>query len=298
MAEKKLKLQLIPSIKKLEISTKAFATGLILGRYKSSFRGKGLEFDTYRSYLPDDDASMIDWKASARSDDILVKQFVEERNVRVFLLIDVSSTMLYGSSEAKLKIVYATELAASLCYAVLKAKDSVGFGLFTDHVLTFSMPSLESQQFYKLCKTLLQPENYGGNCDLGNSLNELFTVLPDKTILIIISDFIGVAGDWQEKLTIAGKKFEVIGLMIRDIYDRTLPAAEINLLVEDPYTDRQVLVNPATTRKDYEKIALQQEAEVIASFRRSKGEMLTLATDKPFLNPLVTFFKIRARKWR
>jgi uncharacterized protein (DUF58 family) len=298
MADKKAKFSLIPNIKKLEINTRLFATGTFIGNYRSSFKGKGVEFDSYRSYMPDDDANMIDWKATARSDDVLVKQFVEERNLRVFLLVDVSSSMLYGSSEGKLKIIYAAELAASLCYAILRAKDSVGYGLFSDRVINFSMPSLESNQFYRFCSTLVDTNNYGGGYDLEVALGELFGILPDRTVLVIISDFIGLMGNWEQKLTIAGKKFEVIGIMLRDVFDRTLPSDEINLLVEDPYSAQQVLVNPVTMKKNYELHSREEEDYIKSAFKRSNGDLLVLQTDKSFVKPLVTFFKLRERKWR
>lgn len=298
MANKRIKMNLIPSIKKLQITTRLFASGTFMGGYKSSFRGKGLEFDSYRSYMPDDDASVIDWKASARSDDVLVKNFVEERNLRVFLLVDVSSSMLYGSSEGKLKVVYAAELAASLCYAILRAKDSVGFGLFSDRLLTFSMPSLESQQFYRFCSSLLNSDYYGGGYNLESALDELFGILPDKTVVMIISDFIGLGGDWEKKLAIASRKFEVLGIMLRDVFDRTLPPDEVNLLVEDPYGEEQVLVNPVTMKKSYELHAREEEDFIKATFKRHKSEMIVLQTDRPFLKPLVTFFKIREKKFR
>jgi len=298
MAVKSLKASLLPSIKKLEISTRGFATGKFVGRYRSSFKGRGLEFDSYRSYTSDDDAVLIDWKASARTNEILVKQFVEERNLNVFLLMDVSASMLYGSSASKLKVLYASELTASLCYAILKAKDSVGYGLFNDHLLTYALPTLESQQFYKLCKSLLNTNYYGGHYNLEAAIEEVLTFLPDKTTLIIISDFIGVSGDWERKLSIAGKKFEIIGIMIRDLYDRTLPTDEINLLVEHPETDEQILVNPTHARRAYELHAREQEEYVKKTFKKSDGDLLVLTTDKPFAKPILTFFKMREMKWR
>lgn len=295
---KKAVFNLVPNIKKLEINTRLFATGSFIGNYRSSFKGKGLEFESYRSYMQDDDANLIDWKASARSDDVLVKQFIEERNLRVFLLVDVSSSMLYGSAEGKLKVIYAAELAASLCYAILRSKDSVGYGIFSDRMINFSMPSMESNQFYRLCSTLLNTNNYGGGYDLESSLDELFGILPDRTVLIIISDFIGLSGNWEQKLTVAGKKFEIIGIMLRDIFDRTLPSDEVNLLVEDPYSEQQVLVNPVVMKKNYELHSREDEEYIKGAFKRSNGDLLVLPTDKPFLKPLVAFFKIRERKWR
>lgn len=298
MANKILKESFLPSIQKLEVFTRGLATGKLIGTYRSSFKGKGLDFEGYRAYAPDDDASLIDWKASVRTNDVLIRLFTEERNLNVFLLMDVNSSMLYGSSANKLKILYAAELSASLCYAILKAKDSIGYGLFNDRLTTYEMPSLEPRQFYKFYNTLLDTKNYGGNYDLSAVLDELIGILPERTIVIIISDFIGVKGDWEEKLGTASKKFEVIGLMVRDLFDRTLPGDEINLLVEHPQSNEQLLINPNDAKRSYELHAREQEEYVSRIFKKNKCDILMLTTDKSFVKPLFGFFKMRERRWR
>jgi len=134
--KKELKLDLSEGIKRLKILTTQIVNTKFVGGYKSVFKGRGLEFKDYRPYTPDDDASTIDWKASVRANKLFVRDFEEERNLNVFFLVDVSSSMVYGSID-KLKIEYVGELTAALSFVVLNAGDSVGFALFSDRIVSF-----------------------------------------------------------------------------------------------------------------------------------------------------------------
>ena len=173
----KLRISLTPALKKLEIFTKKNVSNTFLGSYKSVFRGRGIEFEEYRAHIPSDDASFIDWKASLRANQMLVKEFGEERQLNVFILIDVSSTMFYGST-FKLKNEYAAELAASLCYAVLQADDAVGFALFSDKIVQSSFPAHDPKQLYLLFRALTNEKNYGGSCNFENAIK--FTIIPER----------------------------------------------------------------------------------------------------------------------
>ena len=134
--KKELNLELSESIKRLKIFTNQIVNTSFVGGYKSVFKGHGMEFEDYREYTPNDDASTIDWKASVRSKQLLVREFVEERNLNVFFLIDASSSMVYGSTD-KLKMEYAAEIVATLSYTILQAGDSISFAL------SFLLPDLD-----------------------------------------------------------------------------------------------------------------------------------------------------------
>ena len=125
MKKREIKLDIPSTLKKLRVVTEELVTGGAITGYKSIFKGRGLEFDGYRSYNDNDDAGYIDWKASKRANKLLVKEFVEERTLKVFFLIDVSHTMVFGSSQ-KLKNVYAAEIAVSLAQIILNAGDEIG----------------------------------------------------------------------------------------------------------------------------------------------------------------------------
>ena len=285
------------AIRELEIAIRTLVFTRIIGRYRSIFRGKGLEFDRYTHYTQMDDSSRIDWKASARANELLMKEYVEERDLQIFFLIDVSNSMVFGST-AKLKNEYTVEMVVSLANFIIREGDRVGFALFNDKVVKEKMPSSGGRQLNLLTRTLLDPDIYGGKFDLDNTLKFLIGHLPDTTALIIIfSDFIGPR-NWARSLKILSQKFEVIGIMISDPRDRTLPATSQEIVLEDPYSGKTLLVDPSLIKEVYEKYAKAQEEQIQEIFTQAKSDFVKIATEKSFVGPLVDFFKQRARKWR
>ena len=173
----KLKIDLNFSLKRLDLVTKGLVTTQFLGNYASAFKGQGLEFANYRNYIQgNDDASRIDWKASKRVSNLVVKEYVEERNMEVICLIDVSKKML-TSSVKKLKAEYIAELVASFSYSMLKSGDSVGLMLFSDKIIKYSPPQSGLQQFYSLTEKLSNTNNYGGYCDIDKAMKDRKSVV-------------------------------------------------------------------------------------------------------------------------
>ena len=207
--KKELKLDLSEGIKRLKILTSQIVNTSIVGGYKSVFKGHGLEFEDYRQYTPNDDASLIDWKASVRSKELFIREFVEERNLNVYFLIDVSSSMIYGSID-KLKMEYAGELAAALSYVVLNAGDSVGFALFNDKIVKNVPPITGFMQYHNLVSALVNPNYYGGKYDLDEALKFILAFLKQASIVIIISDFIGLKNDWERYIKTVGVRDKII----------------------------------------------------------------------------------------
>lgn len=293
----KLKINIGEVIKKLEIVTKGLVTSRIIGGYKSKFRGKGLEFDSYRSYSNVDDSADIDWKASLRAGELLVKQYMEERNLEVFFLVDISSSMVYGSTE-RLKSEYTAEVVASLSYAILRSGDSVGLGLFNNRIVTKIPISKERNQFYVLSKELINPHLYGGDYDLANVLKFLIGYLRRGVVVIIVSDFIGLKGEWKKYLETAASKFDLIGVMVRDPADRDLPDEKHRVLLSDPFSNDQLLVAIRDIKAEYSAHVRMQEKEIKGIFLKSGADFVELVTDRPFTGHLIRFFRERKRRLR
>ena len=295
MPVKSLKIELLPVLKKIPFVKKSIlATGTI-GEYKSVFKGKGLEFVDYRNYTESDDASLIDWKASARAGDILVREYIEERNLNIVFVLDVSNSMLFGSTE-KLKVEYAAELIASLAHAMLEAGDNVGLVLFTDKITAKLLPNRGKQQYYSITRILLNPEYYGGKIDVIEVSKFLLTTLKEGTIIILVSDFINFEGGWEKYLEFMSAKFEVIGFMIRDPRDSILPEDVGQVVIEDPYSNKQLLIEPELVKKSYEVVIKKQITDIKEKFTKLRDDMLVLETDKPFIKPIVSFFRRRGYK--
>ncbi len=293
----KLRIDVSEIIKKLEIVTKGLVSTRIVGSYKSVFKGRGLEFEEYKDYVPGDDASLIDWKSSKKANKLLIKKLEEERNLNIFFLIDVSSTMVCSSIE-KLKSEYAAEFVASLSYVTLNAGDSVGFALFSDKVIKKLPPGRSRHQFYTILKNLANPLFYEGDYDLGDALKFAMSFLERGSILIIVSDFIGLKGEWQRYLEIASGKFDVIGVMIKDPTDAILPEDSHQVMMGDPIFERQLLVVPNDIRDRYERYVREQKMRIKRIFLETNCDFIELFTNKPFLGEVIKLFEKRARGLR
>ncbi len=292
-----LQLDLSKAIERLRIVIKDVVNTKIPGEYISAFKGQGLEFEEYRVYTPGDDANLIDWKATKRANQLLIKKFEEERNLNIFFLLDVSSTMVFTSIK-KLKNEYAAELVASLAYVTLEVGDSVGLALFNDTIIKNLSPKRTKHQFYALLKSLVNPLFYGGGYDLANALSFAISSLEKNSLLIIVSDFIGLKGEWRRYMEIAAGKFDVIGVMIRDPTDRVLPEENQSVMLSDPLSEKQILITADNIKEKYEMYVQNQERMVKSAFVRLNCSFVDLSTDKEFIEDIITFFQKRARRFR
>ena len=294
---KKLKLDLSSSINRLKIVTHRLVTSNLVGSYLSVFRGRGLEFEDYRKYDQTDDASLIDWKASMRSSQILIKEYTQERDLNVFFLIDVSSSMVYSSID-KLKMEYAAELVATLSNAITSAGDSVGYAFFTDKIVRHQPPTRGLKQHYELMSALVDPRFYGGGYDLTEALGFTTAYMKQFSIVIIVSDFIGLKDNWKRELKGMGKKYDLIGIMIRDIRDKILPEYHGKVTLGDPFTHKQIVVDIDDISEEYTRYVESEEKEIKKAFNESGSDFIELTTDKTFIKPITDLFLERARRHR
>lgn len=291
----KLKIEITPSIQRLNLLIKGFVNTKYIGSYASAFKGQGLEFADYRVYNSGDDANRIDWKASSRARKLLVKEYVEERNINVFFIIDVSSKMMLGSTP-KLKCEYVAELVASFAHVVLRAGDFVGLTMFSDKVVKTVPSNNGMRQFQIISDTLSNLSFYGGGSNIKKSLDNALKFLDENTLIILISDFI--SDDFEESLRLAAKKFKLIGILVRDPRDMTLPSVMGQISVEDPITHQRMLITPNKFKSLYDFEAKKQVDNLEKIFKDVGADFLTLYTNESFVEKLVAFFKMREKRWR
>jgi len=261
--------------------------------YKLIFRGKGLEFDSYRDFSPDDDAQSIDWKASSRAQKLLVKQYVEERDLKIMFLVDVGDNMVFGSTE-KIKCEFVTELAAAFSKVMLDSHDRIGFVLFSDEIIDFVDCRPGEKQFQVFIESLSNGANYGGVTDLDKVLDFALDYIDNSiSSVVLISDFLRITHETEKKLNLLARKFETIAIRVRDPLDITLPDVEGEIILENPENHQQVIVNPRVAKKSYEQYALEQSKIVEEIFKKSELDYLDLITDKSFAEPLAIFLKER-----
>lgn len=289
---REIKIELKPSIKKLEIYVKKGVTySPFAGGYTAAFKGHGLEFAGFRAYTQSDDASMIEWKASLRAHELLVKELQEEKNIIAFLLFDVSNSMLFSSIE-KLKCEYAAELIASFSYALIKSGNTVGLGMFTDKFVMLVPPSLSSAQYHHICMALKNPKLYGGKYDLGSVLTNLKQVsgLYKDSVVIIISDFIGFKEKWVKELDNLIGNYLPYAIIVRDPLDYKLPRKVGEVIIADPYSSEELIIDVDKVREAYEIEAKKQLDRVKRIFRGKGIGFLELITTQSFVAPVVRFF--------
>lgn len=298
---RRLLIDVTPVIKALELTTKSALGGELLGSYKSRFKGRGLEFEGYKDYTTSDDAQRIDWKASSRANKLLVKEYTEERNLNIFFLIDVSNSMVYTTGR-KLKAEYVGELISSLSFLMIKNRDHVGFAMFTDKIVKQQAPKGGTLQYYEIIDSLLNPQNYGGDKDLRKALEFAFEYMKPKSMLILITDFIGLKPDWQELLKNNARRFDIITFMIRDPADLVLPKSQREVLLKDPFSNRRVSLRGEKVRERYAEYVKQQEKNIADFFTGLGISFLRLDTSKPFVEDVISLFKERKAgrkaKWK
>jgi uncharacterized protein (DUF58 family) len=290
MPVKELKLDFKPLIKKFEAFTKKTTIAELTGGYMTSVKGRGLEFEGFRQYTINDDASQIDWRATLRAQDVLVKKYVEERNINVFFLFDVSNSMLFASVD-KMKAEYAAELIASLSFSVLQAGDSVGIAMFTDKVVRVLPIKMGNRQYYSITRQLSDPMLYGGRCDFAYALKYVNDYVRRNALMVIVTDFIGMGEGWETYLRIASRKFNVMPIMVRDPHDHSLPTEIGQVVVVDPYSDRQLVIDPNTMKDEYERIVDEHDSMLMEILKRYQVPLLKLTTDRSFVQPIMRYFK-------
>jgi len=286
---KTLHLDVVALVKKIEIMVKILINTQVISRYRSVFKGKGLEFEDYRAYSPGDDARRIDWKASVRTNDILIKEYKEERDLDVYFLLDASSSMIFGSTE-RLKLEYAAEFVAALSYFVMKAGDKAGLVMFSDRITNMVPTATGDEHFHIILRSLVNIDNYGGGYDIEKAINFLIKTTKERGLMIIVSDFIGLRKGWDKIIKKASVAFDVIGVMIRDPRDEKLPKGIGQVVIEDPYTDSNIVMDPKMIGPAYERYVKKEENTIREVFLGSNADFLKLLTNEPFVQPLIEYF--------
>lgn len=296
MPIKELKIDLNPELRKLDVNARIDVLSKTLeGEWATVFKGRGIEFAGFRKYTYGDDASTIDWKASLRAKETLVREFEDYKNFTILFMLDVSDSMLFTSTD-KLKCEFAAELTFVLADAINKAGDAVGLAMFNDNFVNKIYPNIGREVLKNIESNLTDKDNYGGGYDLGRALMLAKGFVDTKAVLIIISDFLGLKKGWEKYVTLMSNNYEIIGIMIKDPRDRELPKSGGQVLIKNPYNNENIYVDVSKYAKKYKEMNLKQEKEVENVFKKNRGDFLMLQTDEEYIQKLMTFFRKRAGK--
>ena len=290
--------ELMSKIRRIEIRTRRLVNDSFAGEYHSIFRGRGMEFDEVRPYMPGDEVRTIDWNVTARTGQPYVKRYVEERELTVMLLVDASGSGDFGT-EGKFKRELAAEIASVLSFSATTNKDKVGLMIFTDKVELYIPPRKGRRHVLRLIRELLafEPESDGTVIQL--ALDSMNQILKRRSIIFLVSDFLDEPERYKKALNMANRKHDVIAVDLHDPLEADI--ANVGLIaLEDAESGELVWVDTS------DPIWRKKFASQTGQFRESRNRVLASAgvdhvninTDQDYVKALTLFFQKRARRLR
>lgn len=287
--------EILKQVRRIEIQTTRLVNDLFGGEYQSVFKGQGIEFADVREYVPGDDIRTIDWNVTARSQHPFVKKFVEERELTVVFLVDMSGSESFGT-QGKLKSEIAAEITALLAFSAVRNKDKVGLLIATNEVEKYLPVKKGRSHVLRVVREILyfQPQQRGTN--LQAALGYLNRVLTRSAVVFLISDFLGPE-EIEKTLRIVSQKHDVIAIHLVDPRERSLPAAGL-FEVEDPETGEKLLIDSSDPhfRERYETLARGQEENLDRLFKSLRIDRVVIDISQNYAEPLIRFFHLRERR--
>jgi uncharacterized protein (DUF58 family) len=286
--------ELLRKIRRIEIRARRLVDQLFLGEYHSVFRGRGLEFSEVREYQPGDDVRIIDWNVTARMGTPYVKKYVEERELTIYLLVDVSASEGF-STGSQTKAELAAEIGALLSLAAVRNNDRVGLIAFTDQVERFLPPRKRSQHVLRLIRELLYLRPVHRGTDVAAALGFLSRIAHRRSVAFLLSDLL--AGDYQAALRVAARRHDIIAITLSDPRETELPDAGL-LELRDPETGQRIIVDSgdARVRQLYREAGQRRREERRRLLSAVGVDEVPILTDRPYVQSLMAFFQARARR--
>ncbi len=286
--------EILKKIRNIHIRTNYMVNDIFAGEYESAFRGRGMEFEEVREYTPGDDIRDIDWNVTARFGHPFVKVYREERELTIMLMVDVSSSCLFGSQK-QFKQELAAEIASVLAFAATKNNDKVGLIIFSDHVEKFIPPKKGKNHVWRVIKEVIEHNPVSTRTDISGALDYLNKVSRKKAVTFLISDFI--SDNYERALRITGKKHDLISVSITDPRELVLPRAGIVELL-DAETGETVLIDTsdANFRKGYSLLSQKNLNDRFELFRSANIDYIDIRTDVPYIDPIMKFFRVREKR--
>lgn len=288
--------EILKKVKRIEIQTRGLVNDVFSGEYHSVFKGRGMEFSEVREYQFGDDIRTIDWNVTARMGHPFVKIFEEERELTVVLLVDVSSSGEFGTVQ-QMKGEIAAEICALLAFSAIKNNDKVGLIIFTDEVEKFVAPKKGKSHVLRVVREILYHKPKGRGTDIGKALQFLSRITHRRAVVFLVSDFINT--DYEKALQIANRRHDIIAVSITDPRERELPNVGL-IELEDAESGESFLLdtNDEAVRRD---VAQRSNANMQARqklFRSINVDHIDISTQFSYIEPLIRFFRMRAKRFR
>jgi len=288
--------EILKKVQQIEIVANRTVDDLFAGQYKSVFRGRGMEFDEVREYQPGDDIRTIDWNVTARTNTPFIKRFVEERELTVVFVVDVSASGAFGSvNRSKLDTV--VEVAASLMFSALKNNDKVGLLTFCDDVVDYLPPRKGKSNVLHLIRQLVAVEPIPRATNLAAALDYLNRVQKRRAVVFLLSDFL--APEARKSLAVSNRRHDLVGVTVSDPREQVLPDVGFITLV-DPESGEQIELDtrhPEVRRLFAEQNA-RQRRKTSDLLKKCGVDELPIRTDEKYAGSLRRFFHMRERRFR
>ncbi len=287
--------EILKKVKRIEITTRGLVNDVFSGEYHSVFKGRGMEFSEVREYQMGDDIRSIDWNVTARMGHPYVKIFEEERELTVMLLVDVSSSGNFGTVE-RMKGELAIEICALLAFSAIKNNDKVGLIIFTDEVEKFIPPKKGKSHVLRVLRELLYHQPRGMKTDISAALEYFSRVSRRRSVVFLVSDFI--SQDYAKAMQIANRRHDLVAITITDPRELELPDVGF-VELEDAETGEIVTVD--TSYSDVRTLFNQKTTQSVASrtklFHSMDIDHIDIRTDQSYIEPLIRFFRMRAKRF-
>lgn len=295
-------IEILERIRAVELATRRRVQDTLAGQYRSVFRGRGIDFDQIREYVPGDDVRSIDWNVTARMGRPYVKEHVEERQLTMLLVVDVSASSDFGSTERDKRDLIAG-LAAALAFSAIETDDRVGLVLFSDRVERYVPPGKGRRHVLRIIREILTIEPEGRGTDIAAALDFANRVQPKRAVVFLVSDFL-TTGDRAEELaklghamTLTNMRHDLVAARVHDPHESVLPDVGW-VVLEDAETGEIVELDTSSpkVRARFEAANRKRSEQLAESFRRARVDALEVRTDQEVAPALFTFFRNRRRR--
>lgn len=287
--------ELIKKINQIQIYSSRAVNASFAGQYESVFKGRGMEFDEVREYTPGDDIRSIDWNVTARTGKPYIKRFVEEREMTVMFVVDLSASGEFGTVN-KTKNELAAEFCAVLAFAAAKNNDKVGLLIFTDRIELYIPPKKGSRHVLRLIRELLHFSIPRRKTNINIALDYLGKVIRKRATVFLVSDFI--EADFKKTLSLLNKHNDVIAVPIRDRAEIELPSVGM-IEFQDAETGEIILIDTSSKkfRNQYKNKSSQRLDDLKKMLRSINIDCISINTDKPYIHDLIEFFHMRHQRY-
>jgi len=283
--------ELLKKVRKIEIKTRRLSNNIFGGEYHSAFKGRGMTFSEVRSYQFGDDVRTIDWNVTARYNEPFVKVFEEERELTLMLIVDVSSSALFGTDSALKKNII-TEISATLAFSALQNNDKVGLILFSDQIELYIPPSKGKTHVLRIIRELIEFKPLSKKTDINSALEFLNRVMKKKSIAFLLSDFI--SSDYEKSLKIVSKKHDLTGIKVYDKFEEFIPNLGLVQMFDQELGEIKLIdTSSSKIRKNYKNQMSLNFKKFNDVFTRNGAGTISCRTDESYIKKLLNYFKNR-----